>query len=363
MSPPLRVGLVGCGNVALNDHVPCYLAHRDLFDLVAVADPVPGRRSLAAGLDGLGDGAAFATADELLDAVQVDLLDVCTPQQTHRPVVTQALERRIHVLCEKPLAIVPADAAAMLAAAAASGVRLAVMHNYLFLPEIVAALEAVRSGAIGRVEVVIVNMLGVLDLPGNPDYAPRWRHDPAVAGGGVLVDMLHAVYLAEAFLGAPIERVSGWTHRRDETARVEDIALCRFESSEAAALVNVGWGSGPGGMEISGSDGRISIRYRDGGTGPFDALESVTVTGADGRRAVALPAWAADGVEAVLLDLAGAIADHREPVASAEVGLHVLEAVLAVYASAATGRRVDLPLDRDDALFRNGAAALVEVTL
>lgn len=361
MSRPIRVGLIGCGNVAVNDHIPTYRAHPEVFQLIAVADPAESRRHVAADRAGLPYESTFSTVEELLDATEIDLLDVCTPQHTHREIALAALERGIHVLCEKPLATVPADAAAMAAAAAERGLHLAAMHNYVFLPELRLALDMLRSGAIGDVEVVIVNMLGVLDLPGNADYAPRWRHDPAVAGGGVLVDMLHAVYVAEALLGRPIERVSGWTRSRSGTAGIEDIALCRFEARDAAAIVNVGWGSGAGGIDVSGTRGRLAIRYRGGGTGPFEPLESVTVTTPDGCRSLVPSPGDPDGVEGVLLNLANAIRHGRTTSASAFDGVRVLEAVLAVYASAATGQTVALPLKTDDPLFAHGVSALIRV--
>jgi predicted dehydrogenase len=362
-APPLRVGLVGCGNVALNDHVPGYLARPDLYRVVAVADPTEDRRTTVAGALGLPQLDAHADVATLLARPDLDLVDVATPQHVRRPVIAAALASGRHVLSEKPLATVPADAAALVDAARAHAVVLAVMHNYLFMPEVAAVRRLVAEGAIGDVEVVIVNYLGVLDLPGNASYAPRWRHDLEISGGGVLVDMLHAVYVAESLLGRPVERVSGWAHARQPGAAVEDIALCRLEADGCAALVNVGWGHGPGGIEVSGSRGRIAVRYRDGGTGPFVPLEGVTLTGADGvtRPVPISPADDLYAVAAVLADLAEAIAEGREPIASGAHGLRALEATLAAYAAAHTGRTIRLPLAPEDPLHRRGALGLAEL--
>jgi predicted dehydrogenase len=203
-------------------------------------------------------------------------------------------------------------------------------------------------------------MLGVLDNPGNAAYAPRWRHDPAQSGGGVLMDMLHAVYVAEALLGRPGERASAWVSQRSPDTLVEELALCRFETAAAAAVVNVGWGVGPGGIDVSGTHGRLAIRYRGGGTGPFDPLDAVTVTSGEGEVwTVPTGERRFDGVEGILLDFAAAIAERRDPLASGEDGLHVLESVLAAYASARRGLAVSLPLDRDDPLFTNGILGLI----
>jgi predicted dehydrogenase len=87
------------------------------------------------------------------------------------------------------------------------GTTLAMVHNYLWLPEIQAARRVIDSGEIGEVRSVIVNFLGVVDAPGASGNRADWRHDPALAGGGVLIDMLHGVYIAELLLGAPLQEV------------------------------------------------------------------------------------------------------------------------------------------------------------
>ena len=97
------------------------------------------------------------------------------------------------------------------------------------------------------------------------------------------MDMLHVLYVAEALLGRPFRAISAQVMGRAAGARVEDLAVCRFEADDAVALVNVGWGVGPSaGSALSGPDGRIEIGYDGGGTGPFAPLASVRLTPRDG---------------------------------------------------------------------------------
>src|SRR5437762_10765061 len=133
----------------------------------------------------------------------------------------------------------------MVAAAKDAGVVLAVVHNYLFFPEVVALRAAIGSGALGEVRTVRVDMLGVVDSPGAAGYRPQWRHDPAASGGGVLMDMLHGVYLTEHLLGAPAEAVPAFADSAADGDAVEGLALCRLEAGRRAAMVNIGWGSAP----------------------------------------------------------------------------------------------------------------------
>jgi predicted dehydrogenase len=144
---------------------------------------------------------------------------------------------------------------------------------------------------------------------------------------------------------------------------VEDLALCRFETDSNAALVNIAWGMGPGGIEITGERGRISVRYRDGGTAPWAPLEHVRVNTAEGTREVLgpderemtdIPQPIMDSFARVLLDFADAVRSVRPPAASGRDGLRILEATVGAYKSAVTGEVVRIPLDRDDPVFRNG---------
>ena len=168
---PLRVAIVGCGNVALNFHLPAYQALPDRYEVVGLADPTPDRLALGQRLAGLNDDQVHLDAAELLARADVDVIDVCTPQHLHRDLVIAAAQAGKHVLCEKPIAAVPADAAAMVAAAEGAGTVLAVVHNYLFFPEIVALTQLIASGELGEIRTVTVDMLGVVDSPGAAGYA------------------------------------------------------------------------------------------------------------------------------------------------------------------------------------------------
>lgn len=366
---PIRVGLVGLGNVGLGHHLPAFEGMPELARVVAVADPVGDRRALAAERLGLGPEAAFATPEELIDEADVDVVDLATPPASRVELALRAVAAGRAVVCEKPLALAPADGERLVSAASAAGIPVGIVHNWLLLPEVLAARAAIAGGAIGRSEIAIVNALGVEDRPGSVAWRPGWRHDPAMAGGGVLMDMLHLVYLAEAFLGSPFRRVSAEILVREDGAAVEDIAVCRFDTDNAIGLVNVGWGSGPGGMTISGPDGRIEIAYASGGTGPFVPLAAVRVVGRDSAiadrtpRDLPAPGVIDVRVAATLRSLFTALRDNDTLPSPVIDGLRALDATLGAYVSAATGRTVALPLPPDHPVHRRGIAGLADLTL
>jgi UDP-N-acetyl-2-amino-2-deoxyglucuronate dehydrogenase len=366
---PVRLGLVGLGNVGLGHHLPAFESLPELVRVAAVADPAPDRRAAAAERLGLGEEATYASPEALIADADVDVIDLATPPSIRVALARRAVAAGRAVVCEKPLAIAPADADALVGAAADAGVPVAMIHNYLHLPEIVAARAAIADGAIGRPEIAIVNALGVEDRPGSGAWRPGWRHDATVSGGGVLMDMLHLVYIAEALVGAPFRRVSAEILARTHQAPVEDVALCRYEADGSIALVNVGWGVGPGGMTVSGPLGRVEIAYADGGTGPFAPLASVRSIARDGTIENRTPTLSdpPGAINVRLLEtfreVISGLIDGRPAGATAEDGARALDATLAAYVSAATAQSVDLPLPADHPVRLRGIAGLAELAI
>jgi len=113
---------------------------------------------------------------------------------------------------------------------------------------------------------------------------------------------------------------------------------------------------------VSGASGRIEVTYRDGSNGGWEPVERFVVNGRSGRTEVTdLPFI--DGAEPLIAELAEAIRDGRAPIAPGSQGAHILEATLAAYASAATGRVWDLPLKPGEPLYERGLAGLAELDL
>jgi predicted dehydrogenase len=304
----------------------------------------------------LEDDATYEDYEPLVSRDDVDVVDVCTPPNFRGPIVLAAAANGKHVIAEKPLATVPEVGAAMVAAARRAGVKLGVVHNWLYLPHFRAMFDAVDRGLVGDVEVALITNLGNADFAGEADYDPRWRHRADTAGGGVLMDLLHHVYVGERLIGMPIERVSGWT-RKEAASDVERLALCRFEADGAAALVNVAWGVGPNRIDVSGSLGKIASTLV--AELPGDGEVVVEAGGSRQHSTHALrESTVVEAFTAVLEDFADAVLTGGDPVTPGETSQRILEAVFATYESAVTGRTVELPLDPDDPVFRQGLTGL-----
>ncbi len=258
------------------------------------------------------------------------------------------------------MALAPARAWAIVDAARDAQRTLAVVHNYYFMPDYIAVKQILDQGTIGRPYLVILNLLSVEDRPGAAEYQPVWRHDAQVSGGGVLMDMLHVLYLLPWLMGQPIRSVSAATDRRLGTSRsVEDVALCRFAFDIGYGLINIAWGDGPGGIEVMGTEGRLLLLYDAFGTGPFRKPEQLHVYRGNERLPIDLELGPRPGVRPIWQNFVRSVAGTETPLAPGEEGCAVLESVIATYASAARQTTVPLPLDRADPVFDRGVDALV----
>jgi predicted dehydrogenase len=147
----------------------------------------------------------------LLERDDVQLIDVCTPGDSHAEISIAALDAGKHVLCEKPLANTVAEAAAMAVAAAraqARGVRSMVGFNYRRVPALALARELIASGRVGEIRHVRASYLQ--DWLADPAFPLTWRLQKEHAGSGALGDLgAHVVDLAQYLTGQLISGVSG----------------------------------------------------------------------------------------------------------------------------------------------------------
>jgi len=154
-----------------------------------------------------------------------DVLHICLPHHLHAPVAIAALERGLHVLCEKPLATTVADATRMVNAAEKSGARLGVVFQNRYSPGAALIRETLQSGILGAVRG------GALRVTWHRDAAyyeaVDWRGKIATEGGGVLINQsIHTFDLMGYFLGNPPAMPTAATiaNRAHPQIEVEDMA-------------------------------------------------------------------------------------------------------------------------------------------
>ncbi|MEU0274293.1 Gfo/Idh/MocA family oxidoreductase [Streptomyces sp. NPDC006307] len=188
-----------------------------VFDLPLrpVLAAVCGRDAAAvrAAADRHGWAAAETDWRDLVARDDVQVVDVCTPGDSHAEIAIAALEAGKHVLCEKPLANSVAEAEAMVAAAErarARGQVAMVGFNYRRVPAMAYARRLIAEGRLGALRHVRVTYLQ--DWLVDPDFPLTWRLRREHAGSGALGDLgAHVVDLAQYLAGEPLVGVSALT--------------------------------------------------------------------------------------------------------------------------------------------------------
>jgi len=215
----IRVALVGLGKMGLS-HLAMLRAHPDV-DLVAVCDTFG---LLLGGLNKYAGLKTYNDYNELLEKEPLDAVVIATPSRFHGTMVKQALDRNLHVFCEKPFCLDVAEGRQLATLARSKGVVNQVGYHYRFLGTFMEAKRLLASGLIGKVHHIRAEAYGPVVL--RPKGA-TWRSSKT-EGGGCLYDYAcHAVDLIN-FIYATPERVEGTVLNKIFSADVDDEVYATF---------------------------------------------------------------------------------------------------------------------------------------
>jgi predicted dehydrogenase len=199
--------------------------------------------------------------EELVEDPAIDAVVVATPNVLHAPQAVACLRAGKHVLVEKPMATTVTECDAMIGAARDSGATLMVGHCWRFHDRVRALRDRIAVGELGR--IVKTRGYGI-----HVRWGPAgWFNDPALSGGGALVDMgVHAVDTARFLLGEPsAERVCAVLGASYGAQEVDDDAVVLISWSNGCnSIVEAGWWQpAAGGLEaeteVYGSEGFARI--------------------------------------------------------------------------------------------------------
>ncbi|MET8309705.1 Gfo/Idh/MocA family oxidoreductase [Micromonospora sp. NPDC005173] len=263
----LRVGMVGYAFMGAA-HSQAWRTVNRVYDLPARARMalICGRDTakVADAADRLGWDAYTTDWRDLINRDDIDVVDICTPGDSHAEIALAALAAGKHVLCEKPLANTVAEARAMTAAAEtarAAGVRSMCGFNYRRVPAVTMMRQLVADGRLGVIRHVRATYLQ--DWIVDPQFPLVWRLQKDRAGSGALGDIgAHIIDLTQFVTGQRITGVSAVT----ETF-VKERPL-PAESSGLAATVDGGGpvdGTGAATGPVTVDDAAVFVARLDGG--------------------------------------------------------------------------------------------------
>ncbi|WP_406455784.1 Gfo/Idh/MocA family oxidoreductase [Streptomyces sp. NBC_00876] len=336
---PLRFGLLGCGDIGIEDARA--LAAADEAELTACHDPVAELAQETAARFG---GAWETSVSALLARPDVDVVVVATPHDTHEPLLTQALAAGKHVLLEKPVAqdLVPARRMAELAER--SGLRTGVLFPTRTDPRFLQARAAVEAGEIGEplgaATTYFTDKPAAYFLGGiSGRVSTTWRLSKERAGGGFLImNLIHQIDAVRALIGREPDRVYAETAPSSTASApgIEDVVsvVLRF-GTVVATLVGSASVAGGRGMRtrVWGEKGEVRLT-------PHYALTRRGTPDPESGPATGPPPTAIDLRTWAFTRFARAVHEGTPVDVSLADGLRTQAVVEAAYTSARLGRAV-----------------------
>ena len=346
MDKKIKWGVIGSGGIARRRTIPEGITKAPHAVLSAVYDPDTKANSEVAAQF----GAVAVESIEALLASDVDAVYIASPVNMHHSQVLAAAKAGKHILCEKSLGMNSAQVEEMIAACEKAGVLFSSGFMMRFIAQHRAVKEMIAQGHIGK------PVYGRAQLScWYPPIEGAWRQDPALGGGGSLVDMgSHCIDLLEMFFGK-VKRVACFTANSVHGYASEDSALCTlFFESGAMGSVDVFFcipdNSSKNILEIYGSKGSILARgsVGQGAAGEMTAWLESDSAGYDAAQTrtssegVAIAPEAVNPYMAEIEEVNMAILEGRKPANDASIGLQNQKIVEACYDSARTGRIIEL---------------------
>lgn len=224
----------------------------------------------------------FADYRALLALDGLDGVSIVTPPYLHCPIAVEALERNLHVLCEKPLARNVGEAEKMLAAAETARRVHMTAFNFRFIPAVRRMRELLEEGYVGS-RIFHVDATWLTDGRMAPDTPLGWRHRKEAAGFGVLGDTaVHLIDLVR-WLAGDFKRVSAQAttfHKQRKVAGSDEVGAVEVEDSC---------------MLIGQLEGEAQVSLHVSGVARGSLYQSIRIFGSEGALSVAIdrkgPGW------------------------------------------------------------------------
>jgi predicted dehydrogenase len=339
----LCIGIVGLGYIG-QLHAEAYAQLGDKLQILGIAESNAAVREKTRQTFGVPH--AFADYQELLKLEELDVVSICTPNMLHQPITLAALERGLHVLCEKPMARSVAEARTMVDAAICSDRLLMLGHNYRFEERSKLLRRWVNEGRLG--ELYLINCSWLRQR--YTSFITPWFGNRELSGGGPLLDLgVHLLDLSLWLLDFPkVVTVSGAIFAKfgEELGQgnaftVEDFAkaFIRLEGGATISL-EASWA-----CYTEHRDRNEMVLFGDRGGATWNPLRLFTSEGQHLlQNSIMNPhplAWKVAIFDQMRYWI-GCIEEGRQPSPGPTEGLAVVEVLEAIYQSARLQREVRL---------------------
>jgi predicted dehydrogenase len=284
MAKVLNVGMIGYGFMG-RAHSNAYCQVNHFFDVpfrpVLKAACARNVEKLKAFAEQWGYESLETDWRKLIERPDIDLVDICVPNNLHAEIAIAAAQAGKMVLCEKPLAMNAAEGQRMVEAVEKAGVANMVWYNYRRVPAVTLAKRLIEEGRLGRIFHYRAQFLQDWTItPEVPQGGTAlWRLDVQAAGSGVTGDLLAHCIDTALWLNGPITRVSAMTEtfvkqrKHTLTGKVEPVGiddacafLARFANGSLAVFESTRYARGHKALytfEINGEHASIAWNLHD----------------------------------------------------------------------------------------------------
>ena len=338
------IGHTGAGNYGHGLHLP--FKELDNIEIVAVADPDEAGRQ--AEMEKTGVQRGYADYREMLDKEELDIVSMGPRWTTdHLEMLLACIQSGCHVYSEKPMTATLADGDQVVEAASQKGIKIAVAHQAVYLPSIQVVKQMLDDGAIGTVQAI----------HGHGKQDRRGGGEDMIVLGTHLFNMMRFFVGNVKWMQAHVTENGKEVTIDDARDATEPVGLIAgdcvnsyfaFESG-VSGLFDSRKNEVSGdyyGMEIIGSEGRLSMRGGGGDNlviyphpcwSPADNSQKWETVQVDDT-----PFSSSNNL--AVIDLIDAIENDRKPISAAEDAVAALEMILGAYESQLTGKRVSFPI-------------------
>lgn len=272
-----RGAIIGLGNIGLTSHLPAYLK-TEQAEIAAGCDLEEKNMERFQKL--LPSARIYSDVKEMFEKERLDFIDICTPPDTHFDIISLLDEKRINIICEKPVSVDLETIFKIKKIVSLNKLVFMPVHQYRYSPLWQKILGFIREGKIGNVILAQFFVYRTEANKGNEFWRPRWRSDLKVSGGGIVVDHgAHLFYLVSSILGKPRFITARTGKLRHLEYTVEDTAWINIEYENAAANFALTWAAKKRetNILILGTNGEISARENEITLNTSDSEETIKI--------------------------------------------------------------------------------------
>lgn len=346
----MKYALIGCGRISTN-HVKAVINNH--LEFVAVCDIVPEHMEAVLAEHNLEKDKKikrYTDYKKMIEENEIELIGIATESGSHAEIALYCIEKGIHVIIEKPMAMSIKDADAIIALSEKKGVKVSACHQNRFNVAVQKMRKALEAGRFGRLSH------GSIHVRWNrtQDYYTQapWRGTWAQDGGALMNQCIHGIDLLRWMLGNEVEEVYGATRQRfHDYLEAEDIgmAVVKFKNGAIATIegtTNVYPQNLEETLYLFGENGTVKLGGKS--TNNIDVWDFADETEEDkGNKGLkeATSNVYGNGHTSLYEDVIDAIQNDRTPYVDAQAGRNALELVLAIYKSQKEGKSVKFPLE------------------